>query len=174
MLQPASHTGFMNTQLAKALLEEIEFEAVATGKLLDRVPEGKLDWRPHPKSMSLGALALHVATIPAAMAASLQAGGAETTDLLTHPPATSVAAIHAAWNNTMAYLRQNPISTTEGEWSVKHAGQVAVTLPKATVSRFFMLNHWYHHRGQLTVYLRLLDVPLPAVYVASADENPFA
>src|SRR5882757_8508365 len=95
----ASHTEFMNTQLAKALLEEIEYEAVATGKLLDRIPEGNLDWRPHPKSMPLGELALHVATIPAAMAASLQAGGAEATDLLTHPSAANVAVIHAAWNN---------------------------------------------------------------------------
>lgn len=164
----------MNTQLAKALLEEIEHEAMATGKLLDRIPEAKLDWRPHPKSMSLGELVLHVATIPAAMAASLHAGGAEAAGLLTHPSPASVAAIRAAWNNTVAYVRQNPISAFEGEWSVKHAGQIAVTLPKTAVSRFFMLNHWYHHRGQLTVYLRLLDVPLPAVYVASADENPFA
>lgn len=73
----------------------------------------------------------------------------------------------------MAYLRQNPIKADDGEWAVKHAGKVATTLPKAAVSRFLMLNHWYHHRGQLTVYLRLLEVPLPAVYVASADENPF-
>jgi len=73
----------------------------------------------------------------------------------------------------MDYLRQNPISAGDGEWSVTRAGKVAITLPKAAVSRFLMLNHWYHHRGQLTVYLRLLEVPLPAVYVASADENPF-
>jgi len=164
----------MTTQLANALMQEIEHEAIATGKLLDRIPEGKLDWRPHPKSMSLGELALHVATIPAAMAASLQAGGAETTELLNHPAAKGVAEIQDSWSRTLAYLRQNPISVSDGEWSVKHAGNVAVTLPKTAVSRFFMLNHWYHHRGQLTVYLRLLDVPLPAVYVASADENPFA
>ena len=164
----------MTTQSANALLEEIEHEAVATGRLLDRIPEGKLDWRPHPKSMSLGQLALHVATIPAALAASLQAGEAEATDLLTHPAAASLAEIHDAWRRTVAYLKENPIQACDGQWRVKHAGTVALTLPKAAVSRFFMLNHWYHHRGQLTVYLRLLDVPLPAVYVASADENPFA
>jgi uncharacterized damage-inducible protein DinB len=163
----------MTTQLANALLEEIEHEALATGKLLDRIPEGRLDWRPHPKSMSLGELGLHVATIPATLAASLQAGGAEATDLLTHPAAASVAEIHAAWSRTLAYLRQNPISASDDGWSVRHAGKVAMTLPKAAVSRFLMLNHWYHHRGQLTVYLRLLEIPLPAVYVASADENPF-
>jgi uncharacterized damage-inducible protein DinB len=164
----------MTTQLANTLLEEIEHELVATGKLLDRLPESRLGWRPHPKSMSLGQLALHVATIPAGIAASLEAGGAEAADLLTHPAAESVAGIQAAWGRTMAYLRQNPIAANDGEWSVRHAGRVVMTLPKATVSRFLMLNHWYHHRGQLTVYLRLLDVPLPAVYVASADENPFA
>ena len=155
-----------------AFLEEIEHEAIATGKLLDRIPETKLDWRPHPKSMSLGALALHVATIPALLAGSLAAGGAEATELLTHPAARSVAEIRAAWSRTMAYVRQNPVPA-QGDWTVKHAGKVAMTLPKAAVSRFLMLNHWYHHRGQLTVYLRLLEIPLPAVYVASADENPF-
>src|SRR5215813_8103458 len=106
----------MTTQLANALLEEIEHEAKATGKLLDRIPEGKLDWRPHQKSMSLGELALHVATIPATIAASLQAGGAEAKDLLTHPAVASVAEIRAAWSRTMAYLRQNPISASDGKW----------------------------------------------------------
>ena len=163
----------MPTQLTNALLEEIEQEAVATGKLLDRIPEGRLDWRPHAKSMSLGELALHVATIPATVAATLQAGGAAAEDLLTHPAATSVAEIQAAWSRSLAYLRQKPIEASDGEWSVRHAGKVAMRLQKTAVSRFLMLNHWYHHRGQLTVYLRLLDVPLPAVYVASADENPF-
>jgi len=163
----------MTTQLENAVLEEIEHEAVATGKLLDRIPEGKLGWRPHPKSMSLGELALHVATIPATVAAALEAGEAEATDLLTHPGARSLVEIHAAWDRTMAYLRQNPIPASDGKWIVRHGGKVAVTLPKSAVSRFLMLNHWYHHRGQLTVYLRLLEVPLPAVYVASADENPF-
>ena len=164
----------MTTRLESALLEEIEHEAIATGKLLDRIPEQKLNWRPHPKSMTLGELALHVATIPAAIAASLRAGSAEATDLLTHPAAANVADIQASWSRSMAYLRANPPSAIEGEWIVNHAGKVAVILPKASVSRLLMLNHWYHHRGQLTVYLRLLDVPLPAVYVASADENPFA
>ena len=161
------------TQLSNALLEEIEQEAVATGKLLDRIPAGKLDWRPHPKSMSLGELALHVATIPATVAASLEAGEAAAADLLTHPAPASVAEIHAAWRGSMTRLRQNPIEAGDGVWSVKHGGKVAMTLPKAAASRFLMLNHWYHHRGQLTVYLRLLEVRLPAVYVASADENPF-
>jgi uncharacterized damage-inducible protein DinB len=164
----------MTPLLTNALLKEIEHEAVATAKLLDRIPQGKLGWRPHPKSMSLGELALHVATIPATVAASLQAGEAEATDLLTHSAAENVADIHAAWSKTMAYLRQNPIEASDGEWAVKHAGRVAMTLPKAALSRFLMLNHWYHRRGQLTVYLRLLEVPLPAVCVASADENPFA
>ena len=164
----------MTKTSTNVLLREIEQEAVATGKLLDRVPEGRLDWRPHPKSMSLGQLALHVATIPAALAAALEAGEGDATALLTHPAVTSTAEIRAAWSRTTAYLRQNPIPDGDGEWPVMHAGRVAMTLPRAAVERHMMLNHWYHHRGQLTVYLRLLDVPLPAVYVASADENPFA
>src|SRR5689334_9803210 len=153
----------MTTKLTNALLEEIEQEALATGKLLDRIPEDKLGWRPHPKSMSLGELALHVATIPAALAAALQAGGAAAADLLTHPAASTVAEIQTAWRKSMAFLRENEIPVSEGNWSVRHEGKVVLTLPKAAVSRFLMLNHWYHHRGQLTVYLRLLDIPLPAV-----------
>ena len=128
----------MTKPLTNTLLDEIEHEALATGKLLDRIPQGKLDWRPHPKSMSLGELALHVATIPAALAASLQAGGAIATDLLTHPAAASIAEIHASWSRTLAYLRQNPITASDGEWAVQHAGKVGTTPlvpPSRTIDR---------------------------------------
>jgi uncharacterized damage-inducible protein DinB len=122
-----------------ALLAEMDQEAHATARVLERVPQAHLSWRPHPKSMSLGQLALHVATIPG-MVAELAA-----MDTLPEPPAFVQA----------------------------EAATAAELVPALTAS-MIMLNHWYHHRGQLLVYLRMHDVPLPAVYGRSADEDPFA
>ncbi|MFN7919711.1 MAG: DinB family protein [Bryobacteraceae bacterium] len=155
---------------------EFEQEAAATGRLLQRVPEERLPWRPHQKSMSLGELALHVATIPASVAELLGGDGVEAASLLVHPEARSVSEIGQAWERTLATTRALLSSTGDDHepWSIRKGGQPALTIPKGAARRMLMLNHWYHHRGQLTVYLRLLDVPVPSVYGASADENPFA
>ena len=162
----------MNTSI-EALISEFEHESAATGRLLERLPADRLGWRPHPKSMTLGALALHVATIPAGMAKLLCGPGVEAVDILAHPEAASLEEIRQAWQETVATFRENIALGQEGSdaWSVTRNGKPVLTIPKHVARRLLMLNHWYHHRGQLTVYLRLLDVPLPAVYAASADEN---
>ncbi len=158
-----------------AFLAEFEQESVATGRLLDRLPADRLSWRPHTKSMSLGQLGLHVATIPGGMAKILGGPGVEASDILNHPEATSLEQILQAWQETIVIVRERTPGWDDGSeaWSVTRNGKAAMTIPKAVARRLLMLNHWYHHRGQLTVYLRLLEVPLPAVYAASAEENMF-
>jgi uncharacterized damage-inducible protein DinB len=162
----------MNTSI-EALISEFEHEAAATGRLLERMPADRLPWRPHPKSMTLGALGLHVATIPAGMAQLLGGAGVEAAAVLPHPEPASLEEIRQAWQDTTATFRENVTLAQDSSdsWSVTRQGKPVLTIPKHVGRRLLMLNHWYHHRGQLTVYLRLLDVPLPAVYAASADEN---
>jgi uncharacterized damage-inducible protein DinB len=164
----------MNSTI-EGFIAEFDHESAATGRLLDRLPADRLSWRPHPKSMSLGELGLHVATIPGGMATLLEGPGVEAADILIHPEAVTVEQILQAWQQTIATFHEKIPNSDDGDrpWSVNKDGKPAVTVPKSAARRLFMLNHWYHHRGQLTVYLRLLDVPLPAVYAASADENPF-
>jgi len=162
----------------KNLIDEIEHESQSTGKLLERVPEEKLSWKPHPKSMTLGQLALHVSTIPGGMGVALSQPSVEASLLLDHPLSENLHQIHTEFATTLnaakKFLSVLSPQDLSAPWTVTHKGKAAVTIPKETAIRTFMLNHWYHHRGQLTVYLRLLGVPLPPVYAASADENPFS
>ncbi|HEV7670028.1 MAG TPA: DinB family protein [Thermoanaerobaculia bacterium] len=163
--------------LTDSILSELEREAVTTRRVLERVPEDQLSYKPHPKSMSLGTLALHIAKIPGAIA------GLASGDDLTSPPnfappeATGVAQILEALDESLAQAK-TLLSAMDDEralsiWSMAVNGQNIMSLPRIAVLRNILLNHWYHHRGQLTVYLRLLDVPLPSVYGPSADESPF-
>jgi len=158
------------------ILAEIEQEAAATGRLLERLPADRLAWRPHPKSMSLGQLGLHVATIPAGCNAAIAGGATEAADLVHHPECTSLDEIRRAWTDNLHSVREQLKRDTEADsqWSLSQDGRGLLTLPKSAARRMLMLNHWYHHRGQLTVYLRLLNIPVPSVYGPSADENPFA
>ena len=163
----------MSTTCLEQLLE-IEEEVKATGRLLERIPAGKLGWKPHPRSMSLGQLALHVATIPSAVAAEVRTEGTDAGSLVQHPEPQSMEEIREAWARNLSAVQDLGADGDDGTWSVTGRGKALLTLPKKVARRLLMLNHWYHHRGQLTVYLRLLDVPLPPVYGPSADENPFA
>jgi uncharacterized damage-inducible protein DinB len=161
-----------------ALLAEMEQEAVATARVLERVPQAHLSWRPHPKSMSLGQLALHVATIPGNVA-ELAA-----MDALNEPPAfvqaeaATAAELVPTLTASVAKARQvlggfdDEAMGATGR--LMAGGHEIMSMPRAAVARMIMLNHWYHHRGQLLVYLRIHDVPLPSVYGPTADENPFA
>jgi uncharacterized damage-inducible protein DinB len=164
--------------IAEALAAEIRNEAKATRRVLERVPEDRLDWRPHTKSMSLGQLAQHIAALPGAisrMAAgdSFDAAGikppesaASSAELL----ATHDASIEAA----CAFLANLSGEAAMAPWRFLREGREVFTLPRVGILRVLACNHLYHHRGQLTVYLRLLDVPVPAVYGRSADEDPMA
>jgi uncharacterized damage-inducible protein DinB len=161
----------------KAILAELENEAGTTRRVLERVPGDKLSWKPHPKSMSLGHLALHVAASPGVICGwacedATQFKGERPSD-----PATT-AEILAAHDASVAEAKRILGGFTEEElsktWEAKMNGATLLAMPKAVLVRTLVLNHWYHHRGQLSVYLRLLDVPVPSIYGPSADENPFA
>jgi uncharacterized damage-inducible protein DinB len=154
-------------------------EAKATRRLLERVPEERLTWKPHPKSMSLGQLALHVAQVNgniAGMGAS-DSFAVNLSDLNVAQPQTS-AEILSAFENGLSraheLLSQVDDQKIMGMWSMTLGGNPIMTMPRVGLYRVLMCSHQYHHRGQLTVYLRLLDIPLPSVYGPSADENPFA
>ena len=139
---------------------ELEREAQTTRRVLERVPEDKLTWKPHAKSMSLGRLAQHVATIPGGVSGMARLDHFDVEKFAEPPQLESTAATGDA------AMMQN--------WSFKMGGNPIMTVPPIAVYRSILLNHLYHHRGQLTVYLRLLDVPVPSIYGPSADENPFA
>ncbi|MEO6391809.1 MAG: DinB family protein [Pyrinomonadaceae bacterium] len=165
------------TRIADAIVAEMEQEAATTKKLLEIVPEDKLTWRPHPKAMSLGRLAMHIAI--------LQGGVAELADLdSTEPPnfpepeATSRAEILEAFAASQAKARAIVGGTDDAralaEWKLTKDGATLLAMPRAAFWRSILLNHNYHHRGQLSTYLRELDIPLPSIYGPSADTNPFA
>jgi uncharacterized damage-inducible protein DinB len=163
--------------LVDALLPELDHEVAVTRKLLERVPEDHSGWKPHAKASSLAQLATHVANLPhwgvlTISQAELDLDGAGTVE-----PLTSRAALLAAFDEKSTAFRHALAGRSDGElmapWTLKQKGKVIFTMPKAAVLRSFVMNHLIHHRGQLSVYLRQLDVPLPSIYGPSADENPF-
>jgi uncharacterized damage-inducible protein DinB len=162
-----------------SLLNELYREATVTRRILERVPGDKLEWRPHPKSMSLGQLAMHVASIPGDLSGLAQADEFDASQANFTPPSPgSVEEILTAHDASLGvaqdYLGGVDERTAQGNWRLTFMGKEIFTAPRREVIRSLMLNHWYHHRGQLSVYLRLLDVPVPVIYGRSADENPFA
>ncbi len=164
--------------LAEPLLRELEAEGVATRKVLERMPEDKFAWAPHEKSMTLGKLASHVADLPSWVAYTIEH------DELTPGPENAVpeglknaGELVAHFDKQMAgaktSLQNASDETLMGHWQMKMGDVVLIDLPRVEVLRRWVLNHSVHHRAQLTVYLRLNDVPVPAVYGASADEQDF-
>jgi uncharacterized damage-inducible protein DinB len=166
----------MAVNLSAMMRAELEQEATTTRRVLERVPEDRLAWRPHPKSMSLGQLAYHVAGIPGAIADLVSVPVREVPNVpLTE--ATSVEEMLTLLESSVAQAAERLDGWTEedlfAEWRMIQDGQTLLALPRIAMLRSVMLNHWYHHRGQLLIYLRLLDVSVPAVYGPTADENPF-
>jgi uncharacterized damage-inducible protein DinB len=164
--------------IADALLPEFDREMGVTRRLLERVPDGQLAWQPHPKSMTLGRLAEHLAELPQWVGATVTQSSL---DLATarrpegsQPPA-SRAAVLAMFDANVSAARGVLAGRSDAElmapWSLLRGEQTIFTMPKAGVLRAFVLNHIVHHRGQLSVYLRLQDVPLPSIYGPSADET---
>jgi uncharacterized damage-inducible protein DinB len=164
-----------------ALLPEFDHEMANTRRVLERVPDDRLDWRPHPKSWTMGALATHLATLPSWTVETfnrseleIMPGGKAPT-----PPApiqsrdellqrfdANVAAGRAALAGASDQCMFQP-------WTLLNNGKTVLTLPRAAVLRSFVLSHNVHHRAQLGVYLRLNDIPVPAIYGPSADEGGF-
>ena len=149
-----------------AMLMEMEQEAQATRRLLERVPEGKLSWKPHPKSFSLGQIALHLAQLPGAIS-TMAAQEVFELPQFQRKEAENRAEILETFEGSLSTARevlsQMDDQRLMGTWTLQNQGQVIMSMPRAAVLRSIMLNHSYHHRGQLCVYLRLLDVPLPSI-----------
>jgi uncharacterized damage-inducible protein DinB len=162
---------------AQALIAELDAETPATRRVLERVPADRFDWRPHPRSMSAGQLAHHVASIPGAITRLAQLDGMDvTTRRFEYPtsegPAALLATLEASLAAARAYLAGLDEAAARAVWRMTSGEREIVALPRLGMMRTMCLNHWYHHRGELVVYLRLLDVPVPIVYGRSADEGP--
>lgn len=160
-----------------ALLAEFDHEMAGTRRLLERVPEQAWTWAPHPKSFTLAGLATHLSRLPHWGRTIL---GTAQYDMTRDgspqaPPADSLAEVLATFDANVAAIRAQLQSLSDAEmaapWSLLRDGQVLMTLPRMAAFKTFIINHAIHHRGQLTVYLRLQDVPLPGVYGPSADER---
>ena len=164
--------------MVEAIVQELEQEGKTTRRLLERVPADKLSWKPHAKSMSLGELALHVAQAPGLISGWCLQDCTDFSGDNHQAQAKSTEEIIAAHDDSIKKTKE--MLHTLGDaglmrnWEGKAGGTTLMTMPKAGLVRAIVLNHWIHHRGQLSVYLRLLDVPVPSIYGPSADENPFA
>jgi uncharacterized damage-inducible protein DinB len=166
-------------QLSQRLLAEFTIEVAATRRVFDRIPEERFSFRPHPKSMSLGQLALHIAQVPGGVTMLVSESPRQAPKFdAPNPEPKSRAELHAAldWSVETVSKALGTWGDTglEEEWRMMVGETTILALPRFAMVRSTVLNHWYHHRGELMVYLRLLDIPLPSIYGPSADENPFA
>ena len=154
------------------VLMELDQEAVATRRLLERIPDEKLGWKPHPKARSLGQLAVHIAQTQKQVSSMLQSDSAEVSMSPEAVPASSAEIVSlfdeslAATKSLIGGMSDEDLLST---WSLTREGKPIFSAPKLGVVRMIVLNHVYHHRGQLSTYLRTLDVPLPSVYGPTAD-----
>ena len=165
--------------LIDGMLRELEDEAVTTRRVLERVPDDRLGWRPHPKARTLGELALHVAIVPGGVAQLVASPSpARAPQVGQDPSPASSSELMPALDQSIATAKQVLGGMDDGAltatWRMTNGERELFTTTRAAMLRSVMLNHWYHHRGQLTVYLRELGVPIPSIYGPSADENPFA
>ena len=157
------------------LLAEYDHEMGTTRRLLERIPDDKLAWKPHDKSRAFGEIATHLANLPTWGSTILSQASF---DLAAAPPnraagasrAEILALFDATTSETRALMDKSDAEYM-APWSLKRGDEKMFTMPKATVWRTFVMNHLVHHRGQLSVYLRQQDVPLPSMYGPSADEQ---
>ena len=158
------------------ILAELDQESKTTRRLLERVPEDKLSWKPHAKASSLGQLALHIASIPGGIASAVSQDSMELPSFR-QAEAKSTAEILDTFSKSLNTARELLGKLDDrralATWTSTKNGQPVMSVPRIGFIRAILLNHQYHHRGQLSVYLRELDVPLPSIYGPSADENPF-
>lgn len=165
--------------IAQSLLPEYDHEMATTRKHLERIPFHRWDWKPHEKSMTLGALASHLAEVPSWTAGTMQGTewdlSPEDGPAYAPPTFPSVADLLASFDQQVKDGRAALAAAKDADfmvpWSLKAAGEALFTMPRIGVIRTWVLNHLIHHRGQFTVYLRLNGVPLPQTYGPSADES---
>jgi uncharacterized damage-inducible protein DinB len=164
-----------------SILPEFDQEMATTRRVLDRVPEDKLDWKPHEKSYAMTDLATHLCNLPDWIGIAL---GQDSFDIAPpggEPPRAKPARSHteilSRFDQAVATARAKLSQATDDNlmqpWTLMRGGQAMFTIPRVAVLRNFVLNHSIHHRGQLSVYLRLNDIPVPSIYGPSADERPF-
>ena len=161
-----------------ALLPEFDHEMATTRRVLERVPNTEFDWKPHEKSMTLGRLAAHIANIPYWCSVTLETTVFELDSL---PPDTqrklaeTQSELVKEFDGKVRAARTLIAAATDAEflapWTLKKGGQEMFTMPRISAVRGFVMNHLIHHRGQLTVYLRLKNVPIPPIYGPTADEQ---
>src|SRR6266851_745355 len=166
-------------RISAALLPEFDHEMATTRKTLERVPEDKFDWAPHERSMKLGHLASHLAEMPSWATVGLKQDSLDLAPVggpaFEQFQAASRAQVLDRFDKNVAAARAAIADTDDPEyvkpWSLLRSGQTLMTMPKIAVVRSFVMNHIIHHRGQLSVYLRLNNVPVPSIYGPSADEG---
>jgi uncharacterized damage-inducible protein DinB len=163
--------------LIDGMLLELEQEAQTTRRLLERVSDEHLSWRPHEKSRTLGELALHVASVPGAVAELALKDQVQAPNFIDPSPSSArevVSTLDESIAKAKKILSGVSDEVLQSPWRMMQGDREIFSQPKISLLRSIMLNHWYHHRGQLSVYLRQLDVPIPSIYGPSADENPFS
>ena len=171
--------GCFDMAIKDSLLPEFDHEMATTRRVLDRIPEAEFAWKPHDKSMALGQLAGHIANLPYWCTATLETTTLDLDDVGLPNQRLGLPESHAAllreFDTKVATARGLLVKTTDAEmllpWTLKKANQEIFTMPRISAIRSFVMNHLIHHRGQLTVYLRLKNVPLPPIYGPTADEQ---
>ncbi|MBC7924907.1 MAG: DinB family protein [Bryobacteraceae bacterium] len=162
--------------LAQSMLAEFEQESHITRKFLERLPEDKLSWKPHVKSMSAGQLALHIAMTPGGIVEMARQDTIPAPEFPSFPEPSSVQEVLNAFDNSIAVVRSTLPDFTDAimqaTWRLTLDGKELLAIPRAAFLRNILFNHCYQHRGQFGVYLRLLDVAVPSSYGPSADEMP--
>ena len=162
--------------IAQSLLAEFEAQAPITRKFLERLPEDKLTWKPHEKSMSAGQLAYHLAFVPGGIVRFVESNPAQAPKFANFPQPASRQEILRTFEESIATVRSLLPKFDEAAmketWRMVAEGQEILAQPRAEFLRDVMLSHWYQHRGQFSVYLRILDVAVPASWGPSADEPP--
>ena len=165
--------------ISEVLLPEFDQEMATTRKVLERIDDGALDWKPHEKSMSMGDLATHLVNIPSWTGMTIKTDSFDVSppggEAFHIPPVTSRKEALEMFDRNVTDARAAIAGAGDDvwmqPWSLLAGGQVAFTMPKAAVMRGFVLSHGIHHRGQMSVYLRLRDIPVPSIYGPSADDS---
>jgi len=164
--------------IAQALLSEFEQQAPITRRYIERLPKDKLTWKPHEKSMTAGQLAFHLASVPGGVIRATQSNPAELQSLPTFPQPENLDDCLRTFDESVAAVRQIlpafEDATMHETWRLSIAGKLVVEEPRQQFIRDVMLSHWYQHRGQFSVYLRMLGAPVPASWGPSADEPPLS
>jgi uncharacterized damage-inducible protein DinB len=163
-------------KLAQSFATELEYEAAITVKFLERIPMDRFDWTPHEKSMSLGRLANHIGELAGWIPVTLNSDELDFDQFKYtrwdyRDTASLIEAFKASIQNATQLLLETSNEAFMDLWTLRRGEHITFTLPKAAVIRNNCLNHLYHHRAQLSVYLRLLDIPVPGAYGPSADEK---